>query len=380
MMLPNYDRSLLSVTSAITGFYGVTTGYPPLDEIQGALQKERTRNIILLLFDGMGSNLIKRHLPENAFLRKNRIATVTTVCPATTTAATTSLWTGLSPQEHGWLGWSLYFKELGRTIDTFMDRDSFTGERYGFLSAANTLMPFETVYKKLQPYARTHAFFPFPTSAMNGAGHKHVYKSLSGMFETMRQIASEDGAHALFAYITEPDHTMHETGVNAPGAKAMFEKLNTAAESFVKSLSPDTAVIITADHGLVDADEPVYINDIPEIYECLVMPPFVESRAASFFVKAHKRDVFKKTFEERFSKDFALFTREEVFEKNILGRGKPHRKTDDFVGDFMAFATGRKYIQYKTPSSSPSDLIGQHAGLTEDELLIDVIFARGSAQ
>ena len=147
--------------------------------------------------------------------------------------------------------------------------------------------------------------------------------------------------------------------------------------SFVNGLSSDTAVIITADHGLVDAAAPVYINAVPELDAYLVMPPFVEPRAASFFVKPHKKEAFRKEFISRYKDDFLLLSREEIFEKHILGLGTPHRKTDDFVGDFMAFATGGKYIQYLTPASSPSALIGQHAGLTEDEMLIDVIFSNG---
>ena len=32
--------------------------------------------------------------------------------------------------KHGWIGWSQYFKEYGRTIDVLPNRDSYTGEIY----------------------------------------------------------------------------------------------------------------------------------------------------------------------------------------------------------------------------------------------------------
>ena len=41
------------------------------------------------------------------------------VFPATTTASTTSVLSGKNPNEHGWLGWDLYFKEFDKTISIF---------------------------------------------------------------------------------------------------------------------------------------------------------------------------------------------------------------------------------------------------------------------
>ena len=40
---------------------------------------------------------------ENSFLYRNMVKEISSVVPATTTASTTSMLTGLSPMEHGWL-------------------------------------------------------------------------------------------------------------------------------------------------------------------------------------------------------------------------------------------------------------------------------------
>ena len=118
-MFPDYKRSILSITSSIAAFFGAGAPYPLLDEVTKALNEKDTKNVVLLLFDGMGEKLLKRHLKDDAFLRKHDLGPVSTVYPSTTTAATTSLWTGLAPGEHAWLGWSLYFKEIGRQIDIY---------------------------------------------------------------------------------------------------------------------------------------------------------------------------------------------------------------------------------------------------------------------
>lgn len=379
-MLPDYQKSILSITSSVAAFFGAKTPYPPLKEVTDALHEKDTKNVVLLLFDGMGANLLKRHLPEDAFLRKHDFGPISTVYPSTTTAATTSLWTGIAPGEHAWLGWSLYFKEIGRQIDTFLGRDSFTGEKYAHVFPAEAYIPFQTIYPSVNAECETHAFFPFPTSAAKGAKDRMTYAGNADLMRRIRDAAKRPGKNLICAYHIEPDHTMHDFGVDALQTKTAFVRANDICESLSKSLGNDTLFIVTADHGLVDVTDNIDIARIPEIMDTLIMPPSVEGRAASFFVKPHKREAFLSEFRSRFAEDFVIFTHEEVMDRHLLGLFAPHRKTDDFLGDFFVCATGAKSIKFMTPASAEDgNLVGQHAGLTEDEMLVPVIYFRGEA-
>ena len=379
-MFPDYKRSILSITSSVAAFFGASAPYPPLDEVTKALNEKDTKNVVLLLFDGMGEKLLKKHLPEDAFLNQNDAGPISTVFPSTTTAATTSLWTGLAPGEHAWLGWSLYFKEIGRQIDTFLGRDSFTGEKYAPFSPAENYIPFETIYPRVSEACETHAFFPFPTSAAKGAKDRAIYTGYADLARRIQTAAAKKGKQLIVAYMIEPDHTMHEYGVSALQTQTAFTRINDFCKSFSKSLSGDTLFIVTADHGLADVTENIDISKIPEIMDVLIMPPSIEGRAASFFVKEDRKADFVTEFEKRFKGDFEILTHKEVFEKKLLGLFAPHKKTRDFVGDFFVLAKGAKSVKFTTPSSKDDgDLIGQHAGLTEDEMLIPVILFRGQA-
>lgn len=379
-MLPDYKRSILSITSSVARFFGSETPYPPLDEVTNALYEKDTKNVVLLLFDGMGENLLKRHLPEDSFLRKHDICAISTVFPSTTTAATTSLWTGIAPGEHGWLGWSLYFKEIGRQIDTFLSRDSFTGERYHALTPSEAYIPFETIYPSVNAVSETHALFPFPTSATKGARDRRTYSGMADLKKIILECTKKEGKQLICAYVLEPDHTMHECGVSHDMTKKAFSSANDVCASLSRLLSKDTLLIVTADHGLVDVKENIRINEIPSLMDCLLMPPSIEGRAASLFVKPHKKDEFKNEFLRLYGDDFFLFSHDEVMDMHLLGLFPPHKKTDDFLGDFFACAKGNKSIQFMTPASSAGpDMIGQHAGLTEDEMLVPLILARGEA-
>lgn len=379
-MFPDYQKSILSITSSVAAFFGAKTPYPPLKQVTDALNEKDTKNVVLLLFDGMGENLLKRHLPEDAFLRKHDFGPISTVYPSTTTAATTSLWTGIAPGEHAWLGWSLYFKEIGRQIDTFLGRDSFTGEKYAHVFPAEAYIPFQTIYPSVNAECETHAFFPFPTSASKGAKDRNTYSSMTELTRRIKDAAGRPGKQLIVAYMVEPDTTMHECGVSALQTQTAFARANDFCESLSKSLSGDTLFIVTADHGLVDVTDNIDISRIPEIMDTIIMPPSIEGRAASFFVKPHKKNDFLSEFEKRFKDDFIVFTRDEVLENQLLGLFPPHHKTDDFLGDFLVCAAGRKSIKFLTPASGDDgNLIGQHAGLTEDEMLVPVILFRGEA-
>lgn len=94
-------------------------------------------------------------------------------------------------------------------------------------------------------------------------------------------------------------------------------------------------------------------------------------------MKNHRRAAFEAAFAEICGEDFRLFSREEALSSGLLGRGTPHPKLDDFLGDYLGVATGRRYFAFSLPGEKPGDrLIGQHAGLTEEEMLVSVLADR----
>ena len=112
----NYNECITNVACSILKYFNCDYYHktiPALDEI---LIKKNPKNIILILFDGMGSRLLDKMLDKDSFLIKNRIKEITSVFPSTTASSTLSLQTGLNPSEHGWLGWSNYISPIDSVI------------------------------------------------------------------------------------------------------------------------------------------------------------------------------------------------------------------------------------------------------------------------
>ena len=125
-VFPDYQNSILSAASSRLHHYGVETAHPGLASVDQALSLP-CKNKIMIILDGMGSEFLRRMLPQDCFFRRHYQCELSSVYPCTTTAATTTLLSGQSPAEHGWIGWSCWFKEFGRSVDLFLDRDSLNG-------------------------------------------------------------------------------------------------------------------------------------------------------------------------------------------------------------------------------------------------------------
>ena len=117
----NYNECLTNLSCSIRKYYGLDYKHNTLDYIDKLLEKKSPENIVLILFDGMGSKILDRVLDNDSFLIQNKYKDITSVFPTTTTAATTSVLTGLDPVEHGWLGWNMYIKPIDKTITLFLN-------------------------------------------------------------------------------------------------------------------------------------------------------------------------------------------------------------------------------------------------------------------
>ena len=360
---PNYDRSILSIASSVLNHFGIKDcQHKTLPEFDKLLEKDY-KNIIVMLFDGLGTSTLKYHLEENDFLRKHHVTDISSVFPSTTVAATTSIMSGCSPAECGWLGWDLYFKEIGENVAVFRNTLQRNGEPAAKFNVANKYIPVKSIMKRIEEVngrktAYCVSFFS-----------KYKSKSVEDICKTVYKLSKKRKEKYIYAYWHQPDGAMHGHGVTSKEAHEQILHINREVEKLCDKLE-NSLIIITADHGLCDSVN-LFLEDYSEINSMLKFPPSIEpSRALSLFVKDGMKDDFKNEFNKLFGDDFRLMTKEEVFAENLLGFGKPHPRTYDFVGDFLAVATGKKSLIIEREEH---EFIGVHAGLTEDEMTVPFI-------
>ncbi len=365
---PNYDHSILSLSASLLHSYGAACPHPGLPLLDGHLAKPR-KNTVLIILDGLGSDILENLLPTDSFLRSHKVDDLSSVYPCTTTAATTTLMSGLSPLEHGWLGWSPWFREYGRVVDLFLDRDTFSGHTVT-PSPGKLLLPYVDLVTQIGRAAPavtvTKVMPPFDP---NG------FASLALMAERIRQLCAQDGPQLVLVYWHEPDTLMHSEGPYSTAVRADVAASDLLLGELAQTIK-DTLFIISADHGQIEVEREVYLDDIPELSDCLILPPSLESRAISLFVKPERKLEFAQRFEAMFGDCYLLLPREEVFARGLFGPGTPHHKIDDFIGDYLACATGGTIIRYRSPFVRPhTPFKGHHAGLCHQEMVVPLIVA-----
>lgn len=360
---PNYDRSILSIASSVLNHFGVKDcQHKTLPEFDKLLKKDY-KNIIVMLFDGLGTSSLNYHLKENDFLRKHYVTDISSVFPSTTVAATTSVLSGYSPAECGWLGWDLYFEEIGENVAIFKNTLQRNGKPAAKFNVAHKYIPVKSIMKRIEDVnGRKSAYCVSFFS-------KYRSKSVEDICKTVYKLSKKRKKKYIYAYWNQPDHAMHGHGVTSQEAHEQILHINSEVEKLCGKLE-NSLVIITADHGLCDGVN-VYLEDYPELNSMLKIPPSIEpGRAMSLFVKDGLREDFKNEFNRRFGDCFRLMTKEEVFSENLLGYGKPHPRTYDFVGDFLAVATTEKTL---FTAREEYEIVGVHAGLTKEEMTVPFI-------
>ena len=146
---PDYSRCIANLACSVLKHYGITPPNDTLAEADALLQKQY-RNVVILLLDGMGMNILRKHLQPDGFLRRNLRFEYLSTFPPTTVAATTAVTSGLFPNQSAWLGWVGYFPELNRNVVYFLNKDNDTKEKIEGIHAAFTYLPYEMITDRIR--------------------------------------------------------------------------------------------------------------------------------------------------------------------------------------------------------------------------------------
>lgn len=323
-----------------------------LSEMQNAHGKNR----LVMVLDGMGVAVMNKLLDKNGFFARHMADVESAIIPATTVAATTAYQTGKMPWETGFIGWAQYYSETDEVIEVFKNTNLYTGEVSKMPHHTRTL-PCKTVVEEMNDNGR-RAYEIMPGFIPGG------FDTFEQWLTRIVELCNTESDAYIYAYWTEPDSCLHELGADAPAVKTLLRDMERKIESALKQIRNKTDVLITADHGHTDI-ESLFIDDFPELLECLVHPLSLESRCVSMFIKPERIAEFPDIFNKHFGKWFKLVSKSE-FETRYLHAEKPVR----FIGDFVALATD-KYDLKQRPDTIV--LKSHHAGITPAELEIPVI-------
>lgn len=378
ILMPNYNHCILNLITSILKNYEVETKYNTLEKIDKLLEK-KYRNVVLVILDGMGENILKNISPNGIF-SKNKIDEITSVYPSTTTAAMTTYYSGKPPIETGWIAWSQYFKEYGRNIDVLPERDSYTGEKLKVKNQKiSDIIGYKTVYEQIKEQnSNIETYEIMPSYCEKKTKLTMTANTVEEMCESIVTLCKNTQNKFVIAYNDNPDGIIHKNGCYSEETKKFVLEAEQEFEKMLQKLKcTNTLIILSADHGHQDINETIDILELKEIQECLIMPPTLESRMIGFFVKYNKRKEFENIFNKLFQDKYILYSKEDLLKSNLLGYGNRHKKIEDFIGDYIAIAISDVRINIGTYLSRemkhPDEKKSTHCGLTKNEMEVPLI-------
>ncbi|MCR4562965.1 MAG: alkaline phosphatase family protein, partial [Bacilli bacterium] len=263
------------------------------------------------------------------------------------------------PLETGWLGWTMYVNELGFPVECFPNRNALTKERLETPDYIESICPLKYIDEYLNEAGiKARRLYPM------GVGGRS--EGPADLNELMSETSSflRNGGQFIYSYWPEPDHLIHDHGVDSPFVKDELKRISEAVEDFVKK-NPDVLVLTIADHGLIDV-EYVDLSSFPKIIACLDRPLSIEGRCVSFKIKEGMKNAFEKEFRKHFP-DFSLLSQKEVLDSHYFGEGEANPRIKDFIGDYLAISRDNRLIYNPKDVVDPVVLFGHHAGGTPEE-------------
>ena len=307
---PNYPESIVSLSNSLRRHYGCEAYHNTLPELDNALDEHTYKHVVLLMLDGLGQAQLGE-LPAKAFLRRHWQRSISSVFPPTTVAAISSIETGMTPAETGWLGWSQWFEELGRVADMFSGRDSLREDEYFHRpSPGPAYLPKNFIWEDVTGagQAQGHCLMNF------GPGH---YKNPRDMTRRLLHIGQKPGRQFTYCYCHEPDYTLHDHG-SSRKSRHKVRQLNRTCSKLAQKMR-DTLLIVTADHGHIDISNYMTVDEHPALLDTLRCPVDIEMRAMGCRVKPGREDDFIIEARAAFGSDTEILSRDDMLRLKIFG-------------------------------------------------------------
>jgi predicted AlkP superfamily pyrophosphatase or phosphodiesterase len=383
-LVPDYKNgSIVNLMSSIAKSFGSKSDYKPLKNFDLNLLK--SKNIVLMVFDGMGYEFLKKH-GKGTVLDQNLKCKITSVFPPTTAAAITTFLTGKSPKEHGLVSWFIYLRELGRisAILPFVERGS--GLPLQNFIDPKEIFDFKPFSNKIKApcYAinKSELRDTIYTKATTGKSKRLGYSNLDGCFRQIKKcINSNNKRKFIYAYWPGIDSLSHHYGTEHNKTLKHFREICRKAEKFIRSLKDsDTTLIITADHGLSNISkeaERIGLDNHPKLKEMLTLPLSGDARTIYCYVRSSRAKDFENYIKKKFKGKIKLYKSDELVKKGYFGIGKEHKSLRSRIGDYILLCE-KNYVFYdRVPGEEKKKHhVGNHAGLSKEELYVPLIVVK----
>ena len=355
-----------------------TEGSAALSDIVGP-----SEHLVFVLVDGLGLEQVEA-LPKPAFLRSRLEMELRTVFPSTTAVALTSIATGEWPAQHGITGWWTHLPEIDGPATILR----FTGDSDRPLSELGVSPEDAFPLPSLMSSVTSDAIALFPKqfadsvySTYFAGGRDTVgYRSLSEAIDhVVARVRGLKSPTYTYLYTAGVDSAMHTHGTGRDEAKAAVAEVNRDLERLASLIDGRARVVVTADHGFLDAGYSMRNNLRPsaDLMSAVRFSPSGDARVLYFHLRDGGEKRVREYFQRRYGSRFLLVTIDEAEQEGLFGPGRLSPMARSRLGDLVAISRGAHVIEYRKAWGIGRVMAqsSHHSGLAPAEMRVPLILA-----
>ena len=322
--------------------------------------------VLLILVDGFGYELMQEHLGHTPTLRRMRadIRSIHTIAPSTTSAAITAFGTGARPGATNMVGFSVAY---GGGVMNLLAMEGGP--------APTQWQPVPTYFERLAEEGVSSAVVSparFAGSGLTGAalrGARHVPADTleQRVSAALRELRA--GTPVVYLYWSEIDHSGHAHGVASDAWIGQVEQFDAGLAMLMRGLPSGVRAVLTADHGMINV-EPDRIIDVastPALREGVRIVAG-ETRAAHVHAEEGRADEVEERWRETLGESAWVLSRAQM--PALIGEGSGA----SVIGDLLVLARGRGgVVDSRTQSAAAIAMPGIHGSVTPTEMRIPVV-------
>ena len=344
-------------------------GAPGFRDVLGI---EPCQQVIVCLVDGLGWNALVEHAALAPSLSALSGDPIDAVFPTTTPVGLASLGTGLLPGMHGLVGAAFRYPESDELlIPLHWGRDpvpvAVQPESTVFERVASAGIAMTTV----SPGAYRES--GLTRAVLRGASYAAA-EDIDDRILAVHDVLRQGRPSFTYVYWPELDRTGHEFGVDSDEWRAALTRADALVGRLAEQLVPGSTLVVTADHGMVDCPPETRIALEDDVRLMRGVSRIAgEPRARHLYVEDGAAEDVRATWGDVLGERADIRTRAQLIEEGLLGVVDP--ALADRIGDVMAIARPGTLLASRF-DSTVSQLLGQHGGLSPDEVLIPALMHR----
>jgi hypothetical protein len=336
--------------------------------------------ICLLIIDGLGAALLRRHAADAPFLTAlaaGRAPTLTVGFPATTATSMASFGTGLAPGEHGMFGYQVRDPARDVLLNLL---------RWDQVTDPVDWQPKPTIFERTSAaglpgfHVGPAAFARSPLTRAVWRGAEYLSTDGPGALVAGADIAVRREPRSLtVAYHSAVDHAGHVYGARSAAWANELALVDRMVERLAAALPDDAVLLVTGDHGMVDVPfgGRIDIDAEPALREGVALLGG-EGRARHVYTRPGALPDVQAAWTSLVGHAAWVRSRDEAIEAGWFGPVvRPELR--DRLGDLIVAAGEGGALVATEAEPGESRLVGLHGSIHSEDVEVPLLLAQAGA-